>query len=301
MIYLVGLLAVSEVFIFARVNRATFEFPYGNTTQLMREFRLNHPGDYRVMQLGRNDNKLILSGLEAIGGQEATQNRRYTEFMYFTQGLDPEQIDMLPFIPRRAHPLYQMLRCRYAFVFEGSRMKCYGLEGAMPRLNLIQDFVILPQRDQIFTAMTRPGFDPRNKVILETPPVPAPVKSDDQGTASVIECSTDYLVLEADLPHPAILLITDAYSRGWRAVPLSGSVQSNYEVMPANYVLRAIPLASGQHRLRLEYSPLAFRIGKWISMVSVTVYLGVLAFFLWRWRSVVKRRPVEEMTTAQEV
>jgi uncharacterized membrane protein YfhO len=75
-------------------------------------------------------------------------------------------------------------------------------------------------------------------------------------------------------------LITDSYSNGWRARALSGSVQQNYMVMPANYTLMAIPLAAGEHRLILEYKPPAFLIGKWVSFFSLGIYIIVLICYL---------------------
>ena len=78
--------------------------------------------------------------------------------------------------------------------------------------------------------------------------------------------------MEADLPHPAILLITDAYSNGWRAQPLEGSAQHAYQVLPANYTLQAVPLSAGHHHLQLEYLPAAYQKGKWISLVSLLAF-----------------------------
>jgi len=49
-------------------------------------------------------------------------------------------------------------------------------------------------------------------------------------------------------------------------------------VMPANYCLRAIPLAAGHHRLVLEYLPRAFVIGRMMSLVAVAGYLGLFAW-----------------------
>jgi uncharacterized membrane protein YfhO len=81
------------------------------------------------------------------------------------------------------------------------------------------------------------------------------------------------LIVEADLPRPAILLITDAFSNGWRAKPLEGSAQRAYQVLPANYVLQAVPLSAGHHRIQLEYLPSAYQKGKWISLVSIVAFL----------------------------
>ena len=42
----------------------------------------------------------------------------------------------------------------------------------------------------------------------------------------------------------AVLLVTDAYAKGWRARALPGSAQATYDVLPADYTLRGIPLAA---------------------------------------------------------
>jgi uncharacterized membrane protein YfhO len=95
----------------------------------------------------------------------------------------------------------------------------------------------------------------------------------------VVAESTDFLDIKADLRSPALLLVTDGYSAGWRAAPLEPGPQARYDVLPADYVLRAIPLAAGRHHLRLEYSPSAFRVGRWISAASLLGYAGLWIFW----------------------
>jgi len=69
--------------------------------------------------------------------------------------------------------------------------------------------------------------------------------------------------------------MTDAYAKGWTATPLPGSVQTNYNVMPANYAMRAIPLAAGTHRMRLEYVQPGLAAGVQTSLLA-TLLLAVL-------------------------
>lgn len=89
------------------------------------------------------------------------------------------------------------------------------------------------------------------------------------------------MTIVADVEAPSILLVTDGYSRAWRATGLEGGSQNRYAVVPANYALRAVPLGAGHHRLRLEYRPTAFVVGAWISALATIAYAGVLA----RWRA----------------
>jgi uncharacterized membrane protein YfhO len=130
--------------------------------------------------------------------------------------------------------------------------------------------------------MTDKRFDPRYTVILEDDPkLPKNETTNQRGEIRLTDSSTDHLTIEADLPDRAILLISDAYSAGWMAQSLSGSSQENYDIVPANYVLQAVPLAGGHHHFRLQYVPPGFLLGKWVSIVSLCTYLSGIA---WLWR-----------------
>ncbi len=218
------------------------------------------------------------AGLYDLWGYDPGVLKRYAQFMSYTQGHKPD--DATQYIEfSRFHKLYKMLRGRYIIIPDGNSTQIEEIQNVMPRLQLIQDWVVKTERDQIFAAMEDAGFDPAQKVVLEAPPLPAPIKSEERGVATVVDSSTDHLTIEAELPNPAILLITDVYSKGWRVRALSGSHQKKYDIMPANYILRAIPLSRGYHHFRVEYLPIEFIIGKWISIFSVIVYVCFLGWY----------------------
>jgi uncharacterized membrane protein YfhO len=148
---------------------------------------------------------------------------------------------------------------------------------ALPHLQLISNYRVLQNRDAIFEAMHAETFDPTREVILESEPEPKPAANN--GTARITATTTDSLTIEANVEQPSILLITDAYAASWRAISLPGSAQAHYNLLPANYVLRAVPLAAGHHLLRVEYRPVAFAIGKWISLVSAVAFLAAVVRF----------------------
>ena len=121
-------------------------------------------------------------------------------------------------------------------------------------------------------------------VLLETDPGIRPVAAPGTGTVNLVESSTDHLVVEAVTPTPAVLLITDAYSRGWRAAALDGSDRDTYTLMPADHCLQAVPLTAGRHRIRIEYAPKGYRVGKWVSIASLVAYAATWAVWLYRRR-----------------
>ena len=243
----------------------------------LKSFVASRPGDYRVLNPQDPDNGYFL-GKPDIWGNDPSPLTRYAEFMTYTQGGDPDQpsqiLDFHSF-PR----VYTMLRFRSAFLpSEGGIQIAEQVEKPMPRAQLISDYRVLYGRDPMLAALTSDGFDPRRTVLLESIPYPRPVPNPDPGTVRASASATDELTIEADVHSPTLLLITDLFSNNWRARPLAGSVQKVYTILPANYILRAIPLDAGHHWIRVEYVPGGFRLGL---MVSIAAWLLWLAL-LWR-------------------
>jgi hypothetical protein len=273
LVYAVALAAIAEIFIFARSSLSTFD-PALTGALKLKAFLDAHPGDYRIFYQP-NPNVAIWLNKEDVWGSAPLVTKRYTEFMAFTQGRPVEGVNQyVPF--SRFHPLYAILRWRYVFPPDENADPLLAGKIILPRLQLVQQYRTISDRDEILRAMDSPSFDPRGWVILESEPNPAPRPFAEIGTVRLLDQSANQLTVEADLPHPAILLITDAYSNGWRARPLDGSAQRRYDLLPADYVLRAIPLSEGHHHILIEYAPLGFRIGVWVSALSLFAFLVVI-------------------------
>lgn len=276
-IYIIIAIALIEVFSFARLNRPTFninETLINNFTQ----FYAQHPDDYRVLNR-LNPNMAMSTGTGDIWGYGPMAQRRYIQFMAYTQGENPDNADTYLQIQNH-HKLFNMLRLRYIITRAQNGLAISEAKDFMPRFNLIRNWIVLPAREAIFREMDKESFDPRKLVILETKPDIVPAISGTKGTSDIIESSADSLLIKVNTPDPALLLITDNFSEGWRAVAKPGSIQKDYKIMPANYTLMAIPLKAGEHYLRLEYQPTTFVIGRWISSAALFIYIIVILLSL---------------------
>jgi hypothetical protein len=273
-LYGLAVLGIVEAFCFAHTARPTFD-----TRTIVnpeeKSFLNDHPGDYRIIN-PFNPNSAMSVRVPDIWGYDPTVVRRYAEFITWTQGGDPN--NATPYVKfTRFDPLHAMLRLRYVVGQHANKLETGEPPvPPMPHLQLISNYRVLQNRDAIFDALRSDSFDPTREVILESEPEPKPSPNENPGAAKIVASSTDWLTIEADVGQPSILLITDVYTPAWRAVPLPGSVQSKYEVLPANYILRAVPLAAGHHRLRVEYAPHEFAIGTWISIVASFLFFGAV-------------------------
>jgi hypothetical protein len=283
LVYVVAVAAVLEVVIFARSSLATFH-PSG---ELQSVIKAHIPsGDERV-SLGLWANQAMIIGAHDIWGYDPGVPKRYAELLTWLEGGDPNRASQYIRLSGQ-HRLYDMLRLRTVLVPRPEGTVIVGHRSRpMKRFQLIRDYLVCEGRDAVLAAMGQAAFDPRQTVILETEPTPAvAVRDGDGGSVVVLDSSTDHVTLQVDLPGPAILLITDSYSCGWRAWPVGPSAQERYHVLPANWALQAIPLASGRHRLRLEYRPTAFVVGGWISIAATVSYLAAVGLAVRRARQV---------------
>jgi hypothetical protein len=261
-------MALIELTCFAQTSLMTFIITPPYPPDITRGLA-QYPGDYRIK--AQNPNSAMMAGTLDIGGDDPSGLLRYVRYLKFTEGIDydtePLEAPLKTYKPRE----WRMLRCRY-LILESNDAHA-NLTNDLPRLLLLDRFRVMTNYHQIISALTNASFHPDEEVILESLPEPAPQPAQDKGAVSLLESATDYAVIEADTKTPCLLLMTDAYSSGWRAVALPGSSQARYQIMPANYCLRAIPLAPGHHLLRLEYSPLGFRIGKVVSIVAWAIFI----------------------------
>ena len=185
-------------------------------------------------------------------------------------------------------PMWRLLRLRY--VFWGLDNGFFLSPGDLPHVLLVDGWRRLEHRNDILAALGAPTFDGSKTVIVEKDPEPAPASGSDPGTVHLLNVTADSLTVAANVTRPMLLLITDSYSRYWRATGLPGSSQSAYQVMPADYTLMAIPLSAGSHLLRLEYAPSGWIIGRWISLASLLIYIAVV---IWRLLDARRSRQLE--------
>jgi uncharacterized membrane protein YfhO len=90
--------------------------------------------------------------------------------------------------------------------------------------------------------------------------------------------------VEAKLTGDGFLVLSDTYFPGWNAYV--DGVKS--KIFQADYILRAVWLNQGEHKIEFIYEPLYFKISAYISLIAIIgigiffAYRGCMRFFLWR-------------------
>ena len=280
--YGLWMLAAAELFFFAAGARATMDARIEYPSALKMALKKN-PGDYRILSSGMRDPNAAMSlGYYDLMGYSQLSLRRYLEFIALSQGGDPENVRQYP-MSLKISRLFGLLRCRFVFL-DDPRRPVLELPGALPRLSLVSDWRIAPSQRERFKELQELKFNPTRMVLLESAPSPAP-EPGPAGAARVIRETSDEIEIEAELPRAQILLVSDNFSPGWRVEPLGDPVQRHYDVMPADHVLRAVPLSAGRHHFLMEYSPAGFRIGRWVSLAALGLYA-----LCWGWLGMARKK-----------
>jgi hypothetical protein len=274
-VYAIAALSILELFVFAVSNRPTFEMgglqrKFDQIQQLYRQ----DPGDYRVY--GTASASLVSGGYD-IWEDEPMVLGRYGRFVCYSQGLSENQLFSVLPIYQRFHPIFGMMRLKYRVFADQDPVQWRRFPfKLLPRMLLVDQWEVVPDGKKILPALFGPKFDPSRKVYLEQDPGLVPTAGLGKGIVHWKDISTDETVIDADVPRDSLLFITDNFSSGWKTKGLPEAGASHHEVMPANYFLTAIPLKAGKHHFVLEYLPTAFSIGRWVSILSCLLYVGIL-------------------------
>lgn len=222
-------------------------------------------GDARVLHdMRSHPNASLRAGSSEAWGYSSLVSRRYARFMAATQGAPTAHANQyLTFT--RFTPAFALTRVRYVFV-PGPEESVLELPAPMPRVSLLGRWRVVAGEDEALRAVAAPGFDPRRELVIEEDPGLGAAAPAAEGSAVVVSSDSAGFIVRARTSSPAVLLVTDAYSRAWRAGAVEGGAA--YRVMPADSAFIGIPLSPGEHRVRLEYEPRTFRLGALVSLLA---------------------------------
>ena len=176
----------------------------------------------------------------------------------------------------------------------------YRNRAALPRARLVTHYRLaaaLPEEDALgpFLDAIQAGDHPfADEIVLESTPDPLPEPYD--GTLPPVSFVSDGLtevVLSAETPVPALLLLADMHTDGWQ-VSIDGKPG---ELLRADLCLRAVALPAGTHEVRFHYHDRSVGTGLTITLSALA---GVALLMVWPvipWR----RRVGPEVAAASDL
>ncbi len=128
---------------------------------------------------------------------------------------------------------------------------------------------------------TRPDFLNGEVDVIETSDAqwPGPVR---EGTATIERYAPEDVRVRVETSHPAVLILLDAYEKGWTATLESGT---KLPIMRTNVLVRAVAVPAGVHVVTFRYETPLLRVGAGASLAGVLLCIGFLTHARWRTRS----------------
>jgi len=258
-------------------------------------------GDDRVLVVKNWKNRFpvtemmgSLYGLNVVQDYEPLAPEAYRAFLAPLGGNFDAPLFWGRFEPPAASPawrLLDMLAVRYVVVATGGSWAGHGLprfrqvyadgeariyesDGALPRTWVVPRWRTVADAASALAAVHDPDFDPRREAVVtgSVPDVrgePAPVAA----AARIVDAAHENVEIEASTPEPALLVLADLHFPGWR-VEVDGEPRP---LLRADYLLRAVALAPGRHRVRFVYVPWMLRAGAVVTGATVLVLVAAWA------------------------
>ena len=212
-------------------------------------------------------------GFEYFQDIDALGRRSYTDFLNFINGLAPE----------RRGKLLRVLNVKYVVTFHALNVKglkllhefpehysrMYEVTDSVPRTYLASHPVYDPDPISTLRRLSTDMFDSAREVVIDAP-IRLQREAEFRGTAKIESYQNDRVWITARLHEPGILILTDAFYPGWKVY-----VDKNPKrILRANYLFRGVELTPGNHTVEFVYDPASFKIGLFISLMTVAVILA---------------------------
>jgi hypothetical protein len=252
-------------------------------------FLKQDPELYRVAGIGpvMAPNLATFCNLQDIRGYDVPVGERYHVFFQKAlQGKTTWWIYDLPIWSERSLDFFSLMNVKYvlsvvplqpplSLVYD-KEIKIYRNSDVFPRAFLVHRVEMAKDGETAFNRVMALGPELRRVGVLEGVPNPLtaiqPLKEaegkDDR--VQVTRYSAGQVKIHVETSSPGFIILGDTYSPGWKA-HVDGK---RVPVYRADYLLKAVPVERGNHRIVFYYRPLSFLVGLGSTFIS-----GVIIFW----------------------
>lgn len=251
------------------------------------------PTTFRVLPMDGNDPmQYATRNLPAMFTSNAVQQMRWQQYLdtFNAMGPMPDILNVKYLVMKNSDYQQQkeQLGQKFQAVFAAPDNGAVVLENknVLPKGWLVPAVALVDDPSQRLAFLQNPQLNPRVVALVESPP---PVQLADPNTpsppfpAEAVKTTVyegERIVMEADAPANALLVVGEKYYKGWKAV-VDGKTA---EIVPVNHILRGVYLTPGKHIVEFRFDPLPFKVGKYLTLASFALF-GLLLVREWRKKS----------------
>jgi len=242
------------------------------------------PQAARVLPWGLNyieQNGCAEFGLRSVFGYDPLTLQRYEEFITSWPDTRARTYDLLNagYLVTTSPQDFPDEPDAPRLLLEQSGMWVYERPAALPRAWVVSQFEVM-EDTAMLARIHEPDFDPRTTALVDSMPECGDTDSEGDNAVEIVHYEGNRI--EARVRGKGGLLIfSEVYYPGWRA-----TVDDNpARLVRADYLLRALCVPAGQHRVVLTYDPPLLKLGLAITGLTLLSVIGVAG-----WATRQKRR-----------
>ncbi len=228
-------------------------------------------------------NRMMEYGLYDMAGYESLARRRMLEVLFFlVKGVkNPDETRVLDMLNVKYVVSPKIFEAKgYKLLKKSDITNLYENMNVLPRAFLSERAVVLKTPREICGKFQDRSWDPVKEVILEEEPKLSRQSSVvsrqslKEETAEIIKYAPNEVIVKACVKAPKFLVLSDSYYPGWK-VYVDGRPDKIYT---ANYIVRAVYLAPGEHIARFVFDPFSFKLGLCISFAAIIFILLYIVY-----------------------
>ncbi|OGH06074.1 MAG: hypothetical protein A2W22_04120 [Candidatus Levybacteria bacterium RBG_16_35_11] len=242
--------------------------------------------NYRVFdQSGLLSKYLTIAELESITGLGPEITSSYRQFLWAVGDHSESEFDGYIDISnvKNIMPL-RLLNVKYVIsekdlkdngleIKIDGQIKLYKIKDFLPRAYLVGSAIKVKNEDESLKIIENPNFNPKKSTTIQG--YGGNYKSDQLYVEiRVLKKNPDKIQLRPFNSNEGFLVLSEPYYSGWKAFDNDREVK----IFKGDGILRVIPVSSGHHKIEFVYEPFSFRIGGYISLI--TLFILILLSYL---------------------
>ena len=236
-------------------------------------------GTFRILPIQEyQSNRYAGFGIASVGGMHAAKPRLFQDWNEAQLTTNAAWLRLLnvrflvlPQTLEPAPPWLRLVHSGSAFVYEN--------QIALPRATLVHGYRVITPGKAILDTIRSGSIESADLTLLEEDPRltldPAP-----GGTATIVSYRVNDVSVDVDTPGAALLRLADLYYPDW-TVTVDGRPA---RVIKADYLLRAVPVPAGKHRVVFRFESKAMKSGLLLSIGSLIAVLLLIGYGVFRSR-----------------
>jgi hypothetical protein len=281
------LFILTDLFIFGKTFVSSVDIHHWDLKQEATEFLARDQDQFRSAVITSFGPKYgITSLLDQITGDYPYVLRRYSRMYNLANGSRPTPSMKIDNI-RRVSPAHNLFNLKYLVVNSNRKLEIPGFyevyddgvltilknEYTKNRVYLPRSIKIVDEEDEALGGVFESATIRDEQIILERDSVSNLTfdygsllrPKDPSEAVEVVNYSANKIEIRAQLTSDAWIILTDTFYPGWKAT-IDGHAEAN--IVPANYIFRAIYVPEGIHKIVFQFRPTYFTVALAVALMT---------------------------------